>query len=244
MKLLVDVGNSRIKWATLSEFGLGPMSAEAYGDDALPDELLQAWQTVRPQTAWFSCVGGAVVRERLAHWCAEQGVAASFVEPAAGLGGLRSDYTAPEKLGVDRSLAMLGAWSEAREALCVVDCGTAVTIDLVAAEGRHLGGLILPGLKLMEQSLLGGATGIREGYEAPQQVAAGLGLDTASGVRRGALAAVCGAVEHVLAENGGYSCVVSGGDGEAVVDGLSCEARYEPDLVLRGLRVLGEEIGR
>jgi type III pantothenate kinase len=149
-------------------------------------------------------------------------------------------YRSPAQLGVDRWLALLAAHADGRGDACVVDCGTAVTIDLVDAAGRHHGGLILPGLRAMREYLLERTRIPPFDKAAPRAV---LGRATPEAVANGALLAVVGAVRETLALAHSLfgrppRLLVAGGDGPLFAAALGETAELRPDLVLEGLAVL------
>ena len=103
-----------------------------------------------PDSAAAVNVAGPDVENILRHSIrARFGIDLQVVRTQARFGEVINGYSTFEQLGADRWAAIVGAWQLRRRALCVVDAGTAVTIDLVAASGRHQGGVIVPGLDLM-----------------------------------------------------------------------------------------------
>ena len=154
--LLIDVGNTRIKWARLEQGALQPQSASPHADwtaQTFVDHLGPACADA--QRVLVSNVAGPrmaqVIRAGLAQ---ARHVAPEFVTSTATAGGVRNAYSQPAQLGVDRWLAIIGAHALERGAVCVVSVGTAMTIDGVDANGQHLGGVIVPGPDLMMASLL------------------------------------------------------------------------------------------
>lgn len=125
------------------------------------------------------------------------------------------------------------------DALCVVGCGTAVTIDVVM-DGQHQGGYILPGLGLMESCLLQGTQRVR--FEEAPLRSVGLGTDTATAVRNGALAAIVALVERVVADHGLNRLVLTGGDATAIAGATSHPSEVRADLLLEGLMRYFEEL--
>jgi type III pantothenate kinase len=128
---------------------------------------------------------------------------------------------------------LVAVWQQYQAPACIVDCGTAITVDLLDAHGRHQGGLISPGLTLMKQSL-------GQGTEAlpVSQASHGFGLadSTEAAIYSGTLMAAIGLVEHVLAQHpSGVRLILTGGDAELIAGQLDAAADVDPDLVLRGL---------
>ncbi|MBT8441955.1 MAG: type III pantothenate kinase [Gammaproteobacteria bacterium] len=242
MKLLIDIGNTRIKWATYSDGQLGEEEIRAHGSDpriaatALLDDVSDP-----PAEILVANVAGPEFGERVAAQLgATLDVRVGFATSQKRAGRLRNAYRDHAKLGVDRWLAMLAAVDRFSSAVCVVDAGSAVTIDLVAADGDHLGGYILPGLDMMWRALTGD-TGDLERFtegDSPAGVSLAPGRDTAEAIGHGVLGAVCALIERctgALAEDNGRVVVVTGGDAERIIPHLAVELEHRPQLVLEGL---------
>ena len=141
-------------------------------------------------------------------------------------------------MGVDRWLAMLAARARCTDRLCVVDAGSALTIDLVAASGQHEGGYIIPGPALMARSLQRDTQRVR--YAARDDVSLEPGTDTASAVGNGIALAQCGAVELALQRCDGDApaLFLTGGGGAALQRLLQRPATLVEDLVFEGLALM------
>ena len=143
-------------------------------------------------------------------------------------------YPKPQQLGVDRWLAMLAARAGNRGPVCVIDAGTAITIDLVSASGQHEGGYILPGVELMRRALTNETGRIQVPELASPMTQAG--TDSVACVSAGIWHAALGGVQSVLAEHPEHAPLLTGGSADALLElGLNAESR--PDLVLEGLRL-------
>lgn len=231
--LLLDVGNTRIKWAQAQGGRLGEVHASLHGGDPLAclDQLPRKAGQVR-----VACVFGADRNEILAsalaaHCRAPVRVAAVLPE----CDGLRIAYRDPTRLGVDRWLAMLGAWRSLRGPLCIVSAGTALTFDAVDGRGRHLGGLIAPGLDAMTGAVLT-RTRFPAG-ELPRPCAPALGRDTESCVAQGALHAAIGLIRAASRGRRGARWIC-GGDAQRLLPGLGERWLHRPHAVLEGLLAL------
>ena len=158
MILLVDIGNTRVKWATWNGNALGPQSVADHASRNAAD-WQQELRGGGPTRVVAACVGDTAARAALAEASrAVLGREAEFVASTVSAAGVRNGYTHPAQLGVDRWLAVIGAYHRHRRACCVVDAGTAMTVDAVDASGLHRGGYIVPGPRLMIDSLLSGTS--------------------------------------------------------------------------------------
>jgi type III pantothenate kinase len=248
MTLLIDIGNTRIKWARFEDGVLQPQSASPHADwkaEACVETVLRRGN--RSDRVLVSNVAGPrmadVVRTAVTQtWQIE----AEFVISAPIAGGVRNAYPQPAKLGVDRWLAMIGAHALERGAVCIVSVGTAMTIDGVAADGRHLGGVIVPGPDLMITSLLKNTSDIAQ--RALQGVAGdGLFADNTLGaIRQGAEHALAALIERTVGVmrrtlNETPKLLVTGGASDRIEKAIGLPYRAVPDLVLQGLAVLARE---
>lgn len=163
MNLLVDIGNSRLKWATTAPDGL--VVGAAIENHALTEaRLAEAWGRLSkpPDRLAISCVSAARLAEIVCLAAVRLWPAITVFEAKseAQAFGVTNAYLQPEKLGVDRWLALLAARRHHASPVCIADCGTAITLDLLDEHGRHLGGMISPGLELMRKSLSAGTAAL------------------------------------------------------------------------------------
>lgn len=246
MKLLVDLGNSRVKWAWLEGGVLADDGTAVHGRrplDGLPPVLQAA--RYRPEEILVASVAAPALASSLNHALqARFAVPIRLAATEESALGVRNGYVQPGQLGVDRWLAMLAAFAQRRTAVCVVDAGTAMTVDVVAADGAHQGGFIVPGLALMREVLLGRTGGIAP---AAATLVAGpdarfLGRDTEGCISRGGLFAAACLVEgcmKALPAGGmeGAHLVLTGGDAGVLATALDRPAEIRPLLVLEGLAI-------
>ncbi|MDC8760616.1 type III pantothenate kinase [Janthinobacterium fluminis] len=244
MMLLIDAGNSRIKWA-LAAPGAAPGAWLASGAVAHAGlaGLAQAWQQAlagRPlRGALVANVAGAALGAAL-----EQALATALPPPALRwfaslpqLAGLRNGYRNPAQLGCDRFAAAIGARALAPgQALIVANCGTATTVDAITADGRFIGGMILPGLALMAGALARNTAQLPHiGHDAaPPPLFAD---NTDDAILSGCLAAQAGAIGRACAAHGAAACIVSGGAAPAIAAALPLPHRLVENIVLIGLQV-------
>ena len=245
--ILIDAGNTRIKWGVLSNAVIGETAHVMHTD--LDDAGFAALASRLPRqvdSAFVSNVAGPVLATRLTGLLAG-GCELRFAKTAAKACGVTNAYPEPRQMGVDRWVALIGAWLEFGDAVLVVDVGTAVTIDALDESGRHLGGQILPGLNLMSRSLGTSTSGIPVVKRHAAAFASDVGIfaaSTADGVRQGAGNAIAGAIERarsVLAAAGHAPVLVlTGGDAPRLSAALTPPVAHRPDLVLAGLAGLLE----
>lgn len=239
--LLIDIGNTRIK-AALVEGGQPRMLPAVGTRDHAPFSAWSEAITTRPSRVLVSNVAGPemamhVVRYSRERWQMDP----EFALPCRTRAGMSTRYQYPEKLGVDRWLAALAAYHEARGAVCVCDVGTALTIDVVTADGTHLGGLIAPGPDLLRTSLTRGTAQLEsdglslvEGFADNTRDAISLGCTDALG---GLLQRVAARLDqHEPRED--FHWYLTGGAAPLIKALLPASAVHLPDLVLRGLAVL------
>ena len=249
MNLLIDIGNTNLRWAQHDAAGLGPMQGLRHGQ-AVPLDLLAAWEALqRPDRVLIGNVGGepvglAVARVVRAYW----GLSAEFAAPRREHLGVKVAYAKPTRLGVDRWLALLAAREHAADAALIVDVGTAATFDALLADGRHLGGLILPGLTMMRDSLLAGT---QIPGDEPEPTTEPWAADTGAAVAAGSLHALAALAERLYDRLEGRATdveraplpalLITGGDGARIGPLISRPQELVPDLVLRGLARLATD---
>lgn len=247
MILDLDMGNTRIKWRLRSDSGnvarghlptaeswTGFAETIAAAKNKLEeDELrIEAIQYVRA-----SSVQGPERDQAFNNWCHEQlSVMPQFASSAASVGGVSNGYLNPSLLGIDRWLAILSAFAQARQASVIVDCGSALTVDLVGGQGEHLGGYIAPGFALARRALLGSTHGVRVG-DTPGELSLVPGRATEAGVAAAQGVMMVGLVRWAIQQLPPNPMLfITGGDGERLLPYFP-EARWCPELVLDGLEL-------
>lgn len=237
--LLLDIGNSRCKWALLEN---GDWLRHGVLENAALASLPTAIGSLPTHTrVMVSNVAGEQVAATLREHLAALQCEPEFIRAEAERCGVRNAYRAPQQLGSDRWVALIAARHRVSAACLVVNCGTATTVDALSAQGEFLGGLILPGLSLMLNSLHANTAQLAEQAGDLQDFP----RDTAAAMLSGVVRATQGAIRHQLAllqqHAGGARCLVSGGAADKIMPGLSVPCEQEPYLVLRGLQILGED---
>jgi type III pantothenate kinase len=234
-QLHIDLGNSRAKWRLITQ---GETQAQGIAEPSywqgLPNSPLID-RVVLATVAQQEVVDGLIA-------VLESRYVAPIVQlhtPAEHL-GLKNSYAQPERMGIDRWLAMLGAWYPRQAEVVVVDAGSALTVDVVDAAGQHTGGAIIPGAALSEKALLSSTGKVR--FDDPVEHALALGQSTAECVRFGIAHAQIGAIESIRVRHHLHRAqwVFTGGAGKWIREQLGGLGAYEPDLVLDGLKLASE----
>jgi len=239
MILELDVGNSRIKWRLLNRQNPAS-SSEGYACDVEEFVALPAVQK-KPDMVRMCSVRRGETCQQIEQWVADKfGLQVQKAEVARCCGGVTNQYADLAGLGVDRWLAMLAAYKRAAGACIVFDSGTAFTVDVLNAEGEHLGGHIVPGLGLMRRSLVSN-TGISLSA-TPEVPSTALGHSTDAAVCNGTLAVLSALIDCVVGENTLQNAVpklyFTGGDADLLANMLpNREFEVVPGLVLDGLAV-------
>lgn len=240
--LFVDIGNSRIKWLSRESLSLGQRAESVvYLADSMQQLLDRRWGPMStPSRVIVASVAEAEINQAVADWVNEHwNLQANFLASQSQQCGVKNGYQHPGELGVDRWMALIGCRHIHKGSACVVDLGTAVTVDLLDSSGAHSGGVIAPGLRMMKEALLGG-TAIRANRVAETSTIDTLARTTADGAKTGAAWAVAGLIDYAheyaactLGED--VQLFLCGGDAPRIQPLLHRSHRYEPDLVLTGV---------
>jgi type III pantothenate kinase len=237
MKLLIDCGNMRLKWALCEGARLHAVTAMTHAEFAQVGTA--AWRDIAHIDAiWIAAVAGAAqVGALLATLRATFASAPRLVHSSAQACGVRNGYALAEHLGVDRFLGMIAAHARAPQATVIASCGTALTLDALGADGRHLGGLIAASPALA-QSALRNHTG--QLGAAPAGAVVELADNTADAIESGTWLGAAALVERFCAQaarrmGSAPALLLSGGGSQRLGAVLALPHRIETDLVLRGL---------
>ena len=241
--LLIDQGNTRLKWVLASNGGIREESADR-GDFEAFAQACRSGRLGIPGRVVFSSVAGSQASQELANFCESQWSCKAqqlqstveshtFTEHK-----VQSGYCEPESLGVDRWLAILGAVAHYGSPVVVWDLGTATTIDAVDRKGQHIGGMIYPGPDTMLRALDRDTK-----LKVPEDLStAGIapGRSTGDCIRNGVFAAQVGALNQFLRnmqEQTDVSpmLVVTGGGATGIMPRLDFDFIYDPWLVFRGM---------
>jgi type III pantothenate kinase len=232
--LAIDAGNTRIKWGMHDGRGWRAAGAIATADSA---KIVDAWSALpRIDGAIASNVAGPDVARNLASSCDARGATLRTISAQAAQLGVVNGYRDPAQLGADRWAALVAAHAAGGGHKLVVNAGTALTVDALAADGRFLGGIIVPGPALMRRSLDRGTAGLRHTEGAYAEFP----TSTPDAITSGALQACAGAVVRLaeaMAARGSAPAqvVLSGGAARELADRLPMPHAIHENLVLDGL---------
>ncbi len=245
MRLLLDIGNSSIKWALQENVEFVSNGAFSYKNNNFKHCLYEIFSSFeKPSEVLVSNVVGENVFNLLDCWVRRQWQLECW-QPAvsSNFNQLKNSYSDTQQMGVDRWLAMIACWEKYQSALCLVSCGTALTIDLINVEGQHLGGYIVPGIELMQKALVNNTEQIN--VDVKHHASLEYGKDTQSAVNNGAFLTTVSTIDHVLEKfsnevHSQVTCVISGGMAKIVQPLLARSFQHEANLVLEGLSILYE----
>lgn len=242
MNLLIDFGNTRIKWAHFDEGRLQAGGVFAHRAAAWIAELKREWsECTRVDRVLVASVVAAEREAELAALVQQRfGIGAEFLRSPAAALGVRNAYVHPERLGIDRFLAMAAAHAEHAGARVLISVGTAMTLDALDADGLHHGGLIVPSPQLMRESLFAGTARLVASEGQYEEMPG----NTADAIVSGALDAAAGAIERFRAtatRRFGHApgLLLTGGGADELAPLIGCADRVH-DLVLRGLALWGQ----
>lgn len=244
MILCLDLGNTRCKWALFAEEGIEQGTIQCSGALTISNkdvfkqyfaEKQENWQSV--SKVLLSSVAQAHLNDLIEQSVNELwGLEVKFARVSREHAGVRAAYERLEKLGVDRWLALLAAWDKYHDACVVVDAGSAITVDYLAYNGLHEGGLIVPGIRLMEKSLFERTANVKPdelaipAFWSPQ-------ANTFDCVAHGLSAMFAGLLEQARAYRPEYRLIVTGGDAQLAIGKIEGNFVLQPNLVLEGLYV-------
>ncbi|MGB9092904.1 MAG: type III pantothenate kinase [Gallionella sp.] len=252
MKLLIDAGNMRIKWALASggDWLCGGAIPTAQAG-SLAQGIAEQLARQKPGTGlqqirqiWASNVAGEACERHIRSIGAAISVQPHFIAACEIQCGVRNRYAEPAQLGSDRWAALIAAWHLVQRACLVVDSGTATTVDALSAQGEFVGGLILPGVELMQRSLASAASQLKpaRGVYVP------FPQNSADALYSGAIQASCGAIErqYKLLDDDRAPLLLSGGAAQLLLPHLGRQRKVAPpqvvdNLVLQGLLLMAQE---
>jgi type III pantothenate kinase len=238
--LAVDSGNTRIKWGLYDGNNRLKQGVVAQGSKAL---LEREWEVLEePSCIMVSNVAEAQARSDLCELFARWKTQPEWIQAVAYQCGVRNYYAEPAQLGSDRWAALIGAWESERQGCLVVDAGTAMTVDALTDTGEFLGGIITPGIDLMQKILMTDIVSLKSGEgkfcDYPDS--------TADAILSGAVHATAGAIERMVVMLAGTlgrvpDVILTGGSAQQLLPQLNVKAKVVDNLVLQGLLAIAQE---
>lgn len=248
MIFLIDIGNTQFKWAELHGGQLKFGGSQHYAHQPLENLFNQQWSNLeKPQTVLISNVAGEEFAQHILEWIKQhwqlRGVLLTTEKSRLGL---INGYENPNQLGVDRWMSMLAAWQLFQSAFFLVSCGTAITIDVVKANGQHEGGLIIPGLDLMRLALTEHTARCHWNRHETQNNPLHWGVNTQTGIEMGTLQAAAAFINQAAKQSEQESSapihyILTGGDAKQLLPLLHQTYDYHPYLCLEGLAVVAKK---
>lgn len=263
-KLLIDAGNTSLKWSLLDNGKLSEMQHRAY-NDVSPIRILEEVLATQLKTMGINDIDTIVMVTVLGDThlqyvetlCSQFSLIFLHAKSTAQLAGVTNAYKEHHKLGTDRLVAMIAAHHLNKgQASIIVDSGTATTIDAVDAQGRHLGGVILPGLDLCSLSLLENTEILATFNEGKYKIEANVfSTDTKQAIASGSLFGLAGAIENIctkmeeeikrespqkLKEKVLLNTFICGGSAAKLLPYLSAKFQHHENLVMQGLKIILE----
>jgi len=257
MILTVDIGNSRIKWASWEAGKIVARAAAAYDEDEMAntlDKLFSVMLTTsraRPSSVYALCVAGDARRQALSKWVKQHWqLNVEFLKTEKQHKNITNAYADPSRHGVDRWAAVVaGFQGNPGASICVISAGTAITFDLVKQSGQHLGGYILPSYATMHKCLLSATANLESmlvdsspsdplSARGQQQtvpdntndaINQGLHILLRAGIRE-----ICHHANNIL--EAPVKILLTGGFAETILSYSDMPVmHYDPDLVMQGL---------
>jgi len=252
--LTIDIGNSRVKWALFEAGVICQQGVFAYDASNFAEALVTEQLPILDNAVFVSNVAGEVIEEIMLHALLSAGCKKyQFVKTQNRQCGVSNGYLQPLSLGVDRWLAMIAAYCSVDKVpthnICVIDCGTALTVDVINPDGQHLGGYIAPGYQSMQSLLSWRAAGIEAAdhlHHTPEIT--GPANTTEEALRRGCMQLLRAGIQAMIKQAAGEAAVdvfITGGDAAELLPLIQTEVkvRHDPLLVNRGLYHVATESG-
>lgn len=238
--LLFDAGNTRCKWAWVDK---GSWLSEG----VLINSDTQEWrkqketfaQLAAPERILVSNVAGTSMEQKLHELCAVWKLPLEMIVAQPEQCGVYNAYEQAAQLGSDRWAALIAAWNRTHQACLIVNCGTATTVDALSERGEFLGGLILPGIEIMQRSLVSNTAQLGQEIGTTRNFP----RNTPDAIVSGIIRATTGAIQYqynLLSSQSSVKCIVSGGASNALLPHLTMEVEQVDNLVLQGLQFIGQ----
>ena len=241
--LLIDAGNTRVKWAFVKG---DRWQQQGVVENSLVETLAVAFQTLSaPSHIFASNVAGEKMAQNLRKVCASISCPITFIGAQDEQCGVRNLYQHPAQLGSDRWSALVAAWRQERSACLVVNCGTATTLDALSNQGEFLGGMIVPGIDMMQRSLAVGTADLKYAVGGLTGNWSQFPRNTLDAMVSGSIQATVSAIQSqfnvLVQQQGAIRCLLSGGAADSVQPHLKMPVLRVENLVLSGLQIIGQE---
>ncbi|NNC24210.1 type III pantothenate kinase [Salinisphaera sp. USBA-960] len=227
MNLLIDVGNSRAKWALSTG-----RTVHATDCSERSGDWLSRLPIDQASSVWLASVAASDVADAVVARAADAGIDCRRLRSESRFGALENGYSVPGQLGVDRWMACVAAVARFKGSILIVDTGTALTLDWIGADCRHQGGFITPGIGTMRQRLCG-ATQLD--LPAEQDVLNIPGVASSQAIERGTRLSAVSLVDAMAHQYPTDKRLLTGGEASLIQPHLADEWQCVPDLVLQGI---------
>lgn len=240
MNILVDIGNTNLKYTVVdlnTNHDLFNETVKVSTSEICHDWFDEQWHLAK--TIIVASVSAITIIESIKQWCLKHNITLVIVESEKQRLGITSGYLKPEQLGVDRWLVLVGSkYLKPNKHLIIIDSGTATTVDILNADGKHLGGWILPGITSMQNSILRDTENVDTQDNVP---ALSFGHITSVNVSNACWAATVGLITIAKAECKKLNIVIdeiviTGGNGKALSSLVGDKHTVEPQLIFHGLK--------
>lgn len=238
MRLELDIGNTFVKWRLLGLKGAVCDRGKIPTNEEAPNFIKKSYFYSEITVVLVSCVSSSELEASVCQLFNSESSSVKVYKALATkiMCGVEFIYQDVSSLGVDRCLAMVAAYDKFPGGVMVVDCGSAMTADLILATGRHVGGYIFPGFSLLKRSLLSGTSKVITKKEVKPML--GLGDSTEACVDNGVQMMMHSTLHGLIRLAESYNVanvVLTGGDGLLAKSMLEDNVEYDEDLVFRGL---------
>jgi len=242
MQLLVDIGNSRVKWALSSNAVLSSHQSvdhQSWLQCLQNNSWISASDSQPPiTTIFYCCVGNEELVQQLEDFSSRKNINTTRLETQTQWQQLKNSYIDHTQMGVDRWLAMMAAWNHCHSPCLVIDCGTAITVDAIVADGSHQGGHIIAGLTLQITKLLDQTAKINAQLTL-KNLNSQFATNTTDAVNFGTLQLILDYLDNswnrFKSSNANAELFFSGGDGELLCELLDYRNNFRQNLVLEGI---------
>jgi type III pantothenate kinase len=247
--VLIDAGNSRLKWSVKKRQGWSSVTYQGYSPATRLVVMLELLVAIKPSVVVMAHVLGDFFEKEVCVFCEKEAISLTIVNAQAVGYGIKNAYDNASKLGADRFVGLIAVHHQHKanndnngNNSIVVSCGTAVTIDAINKQGEHLGGVILPGLQLWKDMLVQGTELLKQ---ADAEDICVLATNTEQGIAAGSLYGLAGAIDRVCNEmkqslTDIVVLVLTGGGAESLLPYLKSTYKLSPNLVIQGLKIITE----